>query len=54
MSPRSPRALNRLLGDDELRARLGEQARERAVRDFSTARMVDETVALYRELVGLH
>jgi rhamnosyl/mannosyltransferase len=44
-------ALNRLLGDDALRARLGQQARERALRDFSIPRMVDETVALYQELM---
>jgi len=44
---------NALLANYE-KARLGEQARERAVRDFSTARMVDETQALYRELLGLH
>jgi len=47
-------ALNRILADDEFRARLGKQARERAVRDFSTSRMVDDTLALYRELLGLH
>ncbi len=45
-------ALNRLLIDDELRLRLGAQARERAVRDFSIERMVTDTLGIYREVTG--
>ena len=43
-------ALGTLLADDRLRLQLGEQARERAFRDFSMERMVDETLGLYREV----
>ena len=42
-------ALRRLTADAELRARLGDQARDRALADFTADRMVDETVAVYRE-----
>jgi len=42
-------ALTRILGDDALRARMGEYARERAVADFSVARMVERTLAVYDE-----
>jgi glycosyltransferase involved in cell wall biosynthesis len=44
-------ALNRLLGDPDLRARLGEAGRRRVTEEFSVAQMVDKTVALYRQLV---
>ena len=44
-------ALTRLVEDEGLRARLGVQARERALREFTTERMVDDTLAVYRELV---
>lgn len=44
------RALTRLLADDGLRARLGEDARERALAEFTVGRMVDRTVAVYDEL----
>lgn len=47
------RALNQLLSDDELRVRLGDQARERALRDFSTERMVADTLGIYREVLGV-
>lgn len=47
-------ALNRLLGDDELRARLGAQAQERALRDFTIARMCANTVDVYREAIEAH
>jgi len=45
-------ALQELIEDDLLRARMGEKARERTLRGFSTARMVDDTLALYCELAG--
>jgi rhamnosyl/mannosyltransferase len=44
-------ALNRLLGDPALRARLGEAGRRRVAEEFSVRQMVDRTVALYRRLV---
>ncbi len=47
-------ALRRILGDDELRARLGEQAQERALRDFTIPRMVENTLAVYREAIDVH
>lgn len=53
-SPALADALNRLLADDELRQRLGRQARERALGDFSIERMVASTVAVYREAIELH
>jgi glycogen(starch) synthase len=40
-------ALERLLGDEELRGRLGAAARERARTGFSWDRVTDETVAAY-------
>lgn len=45
-------ALNRLLDDAHLRARLGRGARERVEREFSLHRMVADTLALYREAAG--
>ncbi|MGB4593717.1 MAG: glycosyltransferase [Coriobacteriia bacterium] len=42
-------ALATLLGDAELRARLGAQALERVRRDFTIDRMVADTLAVYRE-----
>ena len=47
-------ALNRLLGDDELRARLGGQAQERALREFTVPRMVARTMAVYAEAIERH
>jgi rhamnosyl/mannosyltransferase len=44
-------ALNRLLVDPALRARLGEAGRRRVAEEFSVRQMVDKTVALYRRLV---
>ncbi|MFC8067712.1 glycosyltransferase family 4 protein [Streptomyces sp. NPDC057293] len=44
--------LNRLLGDRELRARLGAAGRERVLRHFTWARAAEGTVARYREAVG--
>jgi glycosyltransferase involved in cell wall biosynthesis len=40
-------AVSRLLGDPELRARLGENARERVRRDFSVERMARELETIY-------
>jgi glycosyltransferase involved in cell wall biosynthesis len=42
-------ALERLLGDEELRKRLGAAARERARTHFSWDRVTDETLAAYDE-----
>ena len=42
-------ALERLLGDEELRTRLGAAARERARTQFSWDRVTDETLAAYDE-----
>jgi glycosyltransferase involved in cell wall biosynthesis len=47
-------ALNRLLGDDELRARLGAQARERALTQFTIPRMVEQMCAVYAEAIDVH
>ena len=47
-------ALSRLLLDDELRARLGRQAQERALSDFTIPRMVAETIDVYREATDIH
>jgi rhamnosyl/mannosyltransferase len=47
-------ALRTLLADDELRARLGAQAKQRALSDFTIPRMVDNTLAVYREAIALH
>jgi glycosyltransferase involved in cell wall biosynthesis len=52
--PRDVRALRaaieRLLGDAELRERLGRAAREKAQREWSTERAGNELVALYRSI----
>jgi len=47
-------ALQRLLGDDELRARFGRQARERALSQFTVLRMVDNTLQAYGEAIERH
>jgi rhamnosyl/mannosyltransferase len=47
-------ALNRLLGDDELRARLGRQAPARALSSFTIPRMVERTLAVYAEAIERH
>jgi glycosyltransferase involved in cell wall biosynthesis len=44
-------AIERLLGDAELRARLGEAARERAERDFSWKQATSATLAAYRDVL---
>jgi rhamnosyl/mannosyltransferase len=45
-------AIGALLGNEPLRARLGEGARQRVSRDFTAQRMAERTVALYREVLG--
>jgi rhamnosyl/mannosyltransferase len=47
-------ALDRLLGDDELRARLGGQAQARALREFTVPRMVARTLDVYAEATARH
>jgi len=47
-------ALNTLLGDDVLRARLGKQARERARAEFTVDRMARDTLAVYDEALSRH
>jgi glycosyltransferase involved in cell wall biosynthesis len=47
-------ALNRLLGDDQLRVRLGKQAQARALRDFTVHRMVAGTLDVYAEAIERH
>jgi len=47
-------ALTRLLGDEELRAQLGHQAQERALREFTVPRMVAGTLAVYAEALERH
>ncbi|MEV0171175.1 glycosyltransferase family 4 protein [Streptomyces sp. NPDC050803] len=44
--------LSRLLGDAELRARLGSAGRERVLRQFTWARAAEGTVAHYREAIA--
>jgi glycosyltransferase involved in cell wall biosynthesis len=46
------RTIERLLADEPERNRLGEAARQTAAEHFSWSRNADETLALYRELVG--
>jgi rhamnosyl/mannosyltransferase len=43
-------AINRLLGDKELRTEMGRKGRERARREFSHEIMVDRVLALYQSL----
>jgi rhamnosyl/mannosyltransferase len=45
-------ACNRLLGDEDLRTRLGERAKARAAREFSYAALGDRLVGLIAELGG--
>lgn len=48
-------AITRLLGDPDLRTRLGRTARQRVLREFSVDRMVDATVEVYSQvLASLH
>lgn len=50
--PALAEALNRLLKDDELRMRLGTQARERAQREFSASRMCENVMNVYAEVLS--
>ena len=47
-------ALTRLLSDDELRLRLGRQAQNRALREFTVPRMVAGTMQAYAEAIERH
>lgn len=47
-------ALETLVTDDALRARLGASAKERAFSEFSIAAMVERTLDVYREAMQLH
>jgi glycosyltransferase involved in cell wall biosynthesis len=51
--PRDARALSealaRLIGDPELRQRMGNRGRVRAVQEFGIARVIDQTLAIYAE-----
>ena len=46
------RELTTLLGDAELRSRLGGAGRERARTEFSVARMADRTIDVYEDVLG--
>ncbi len=46
------KALNRLIGDADLRDRLGGQAHARVCREFTADRMAELTMAVYREVIG--
>ena len=52
--PRDAKALEeaagKLLADGEMRGRMGDVARKRAIREFSLTTMADRTIDLYREL----
>lgn len=48
------RALARLVGDDELRTRLGAQALERARAEFTIPRMASDVLAVYDEAIARH
>jgi len=53
-APALAAALNRILDDDDLRGRLGEQARQRALTEFTIPRMVDQTLEVYAEAAAIH
>jgi rhamnosyl/mannosyltransferase len=53
-APALGNALARLLGDDELRLRLGRQAQARALREFTIPRMVADTLDVYAEAIERH
>jgi rhamnosyl/mannosyltransferase len=48
------RALQKLVTDDELRERLGRQARQRALKEFTIERMTDQTIEVYDEALAMH
>jgi len=45
------RAINQLLSDDQLRSRMGDEARKRAWQEFSHEIMLDRVIALYEDLL---
>lgn len=45
-------AINRLLSDPRLRARMGEAGRARVAQEFSVRQMIDSTLDLYRRVLG--
>lgn len=47
------KALDRLVGDQALRARLGARSRSRAVEEFSLAKVVTEQLALYTRILAM-
>jgi rhamnosyl/mannosyltransferase len=55
VAPRDSGALaqgiNRLLGDDQLRTKMGEKAKQRAMREFSHEVMIDRVLELYQGLL---
>jgi starch synthase len=46
-------AVELLVADPAAAARMGARGREHVRREFAVERMVDETIALYEELLGL-
>lgn len=51
-APALAEALRRLLDDDDLRRRCGQSARQRFEDEFHAPRMIDRTVALYRQVLA--
>jgi glycosyltransferase involved in cell wall biosynthesis len=51
-APALARAVNEILHNDDLRMRLGRQAQERALRDFTAEKMVERTLDLYTRLLA--
>lgn len=47
-------AVNQLIGDQEMRTRLGKQAKERAFQEYSIESMCNRYEALYREILPQH
>jgi glycosyltransferase involved in cell wall biosynthesis len=47
-------ALDELVSDEALRARLGAQAYQRVTTEFTVPRMVDRTLEVYHEAIRLH
>jgi rhamnosyl/mannosyltransferase len=45
-------AIERLLNDRELRERMGREGRARVARDFTPARMIQQMLALYRDVIA--
>jgi len=45
-------AINKLFKDDELRSKLGVQARQRFYEEFTSEIMIDRTLKLYEEILG--